>query len=241
MRLDLEHLGDRVKHIDRSRINLALEITVPGTIALAEFLPDIDIAVSIEPLEFLERMAVIAEQSGRIAVERRYDPLGNSKLDVVNLRLLGSGSDSEFGGQLIARDDRPGRVLVEMRAGWGPGRPTRATYCASATELILPLLKVYNRDYAARHRLRVQKTGRRGYKLSAQTKTLFERFAVLANTSSLHKLDWDRFYAFVRESRQELPEPEVEAMLIEHGFSKQSAGRLADIYVHLWAFKRARW
>mgnify|MGYP003576450751 CR=1 FL=1 len=209
---------------------------------MAEFLPGIDIAVSIEPREFLDRMAVIGEQIGHFTVERHYDAIRNGKLDIVNFRYLGSSPHTEVGGQLIGRDDIPGRVLVEMRAHWwDPDPPTRASYCAAASELMLPLLKFYNRTYDTRYRFRIQNADLKGTKLKSRTKILFERFAVLANTASLHPLDWDRFYAFVREGRQELPGYELRAMLIARGFSSEKAEHLSEVYVHLWNFKRRKW
>ncbi len=209
---------------------------------LAEFLPGIDVAVAVEPKAFLERMAVIAEQSGRFTVERRYDALGNGKLHVVNLRYRRGSPHRNVGGQLIARDDLPGRVAIEMRAElWNPDPPTRAVYRMTAAELMLPLLKIYNRNYRTRHRFRVREMSSRGPKPSSRTKVLFERFAVAANIASLHQLDWERFYAFVRESRQELPEPEIRGMLVGYGFPADKAERLVDIYVHLWNFKRRKW
>ncbi len=188
-------------------------------------------------------MAVIAEESGWFTVERHYDSgLLKSVLDIVNFRYVGNSPHTGVGGQLIARDDIPGRILLEMRAErWDPDPPTRAIYCGVATELMLPLLKTYNRTYSTRHRFRVQKAILKGTRLSPLTKTLFERFAILANTSSLHPLDWDRFYAFVRESRQELPGYELRAMLIDRGFSSEKAQHLSEIYAHLWNFKRRKW
>ncbi|MDF0541167.1 hypothetical protein PX699_02330 [Sphingobium sp. H39-3-25] len=209
---------------------------------MAEFLPSIDIAVSVEPREFLERMAVIGEQAGQFTVERHYDAIKDGKLDVINFRYLGSSPHMEVGGQLIGRDDLPGRVLVEMRAHWWDPDPlTRASYCTAASELMLPLLNIYNRTYDTRYRFRVQNTVLKAAKLSTRTKMLFERFVVLANTASLHPLDWDRFYALVREGRQQLPGYELRAMLIARGFSNEKAEHLSEVYAHLWNFKRRKW
>lgn len=209
---------------------------------MAELLPSIDIAVSIEPREFLERMAVIGEQIGQFSVERHYDATKNGKLDIINFRFLGSSLHTEVGGQLIGREDIPRRVLVEMRAyRWNPDPPTRASYYTAASELMLPLLKVYNRTYDTRYRFRIQNTVLKAAKLSTRTKMLFERFVILANAASLHPLDWDRFYALVREGRQEIPGYELRAMLIARGFSKEKAEHLSEVYAHLWNFKRRKW
>lgn len=209
---------------------------------MAELLPSIDIAVSIEPREFLERMAVIGEQTGQYSVERHYDAIKGGKLDIINFRFLGSSPHTEVGGQLIGRDDIRRRVLVEMRAHWwDPDPPTRASYSRAASELMLPLLKIYNRTYDTHYRFRIQNTVLKAAKLSTRTEILFDRFVVLANTASLHPLDWDRFYALVREGRQELPGYELRAMLIARGFSNERAEHLSEVYAHLWNFKRRKW
>ena len=83
---------------------------------LREWLPGIDIAISIEPREFLERMAVIGEQSGQFTVERHYDAIKNGELDIINFQYLGDTAHTGVGGQLIAREDRPGRILVGMQS-----------------------------------------------------------------------------------------------------------------------------
>jgi hypothetical protein len=104
--------------------------------------------------------------------------------------------------------------------------------------LIGPLLKLYNQQKRSRLRLRVEKANRREPRLPPQTSKLFKRFAVLANHSSLHPLDWQRFYEFVRLSRGEASEPTLAALLVKEGFSRSKAEYVADIYGHLWAFKR---
>lgn len=214
----------------------------PESNVLSESLPGIDIAVAVEQRQFLERMAVIAEQSGQFKVERHFDAINNGALDIVNFRYLGRSPHDGVGGQLIGRDDRPGRILVEMRAEhWDPELPTRAVYRAAADDLMLPLLRAYNCTFGARYRFRVQKPGLKGFVPSPLTITLFDRFAILANTHSLHPLDWDRFYTFVRESRQEIPGHELRAMLVARGFSRDKAEHLAEIYAHLWNFKRRKW
>jgi hypothetical protein len=205
---------------------------------MREALPDIDIAIREHTRQFLEGMALIAEESGQFVVERHFDPFQNGKLDVVNLRCLAETGHADGGGQLIAREERPNRVLVEMRARqWRPDPPTREAYGAFAKALIVPLLEVYNRAHKVRYRLRIQREGP-VFPITDRTMTLFEQFAALANTASLHALDWERFYRFIRDSRQELPEHRLRSMLIAEGFSAEKASHLVELYEHLWAYKR---
>lgn len=209
---------------------------------MMDALPNIDIAVSTDLRDFLENMAVIGEQAGHFTVERHFDTMGADGIDVINFRYLGASEHDAPGGQLIRRPDKPGRILVEMRAErWEPDPPDRETYCAVANQLMRPLLAAYNRRFAARYRMRIGKPGGKPRKLSPRTRLLFDRFANLANVRSLHPYDWRRFYALVREGRQELPDSELRRMLVEKGFPREQAERLAEIYLHLWAFKQHRW
>lgn len=206
-----------------------------------QYLPAIDIAVPEAPRRFLERVANIAEVSGSFKVERHYDAVGTPGFDVLNLRYLKQLPHAKVGGQLIARPELKGRIAVEMRAQtWWPDPPTYDSYCCAARSIIGPLLIAYNREVGTKHRLRIQNPRQLEPKLPPRSAKLFKTFAVLANTSSLHSLDWRRFYEFVRASRNQLYEEELSRLLVKEGFSKSYAGRIAEIYRHLCEFKRSR-
>jgi hypothetical protein len=184
-------------------------------------------------------MADIGQQSGGYEIERHFDALGEEGYHVVNFRYLKLSPHDEAGGQLIAYKDSKNRIAVEMRAStWNPDPPSRGTYCEAARTIIGPILKKYNRTYSTRHRFRIEKAPGHFVKISMKTGEMLNRFAVLANKSSLHPLDWKRFYEFVRKSRQELPNDQLSSLLAEKGFSGSYAEHLAEIYEHLWAFKR---
>lgn len=208
---------------------------------VSHWLPDIDIAVVGEPRQFLSQMAEIALSSERFDVEHHRDVLGTVRFEGVNFRLREESHHRELGFQLIAHPDAPGRVAIEIRAQrWSPDPPTYTAYCEAARSLVGPLLTVLNRNNSTRYRLRIERQGTGRFKVSPYSSALLERFALLANTSSLHPLHWKRFYALVREGRQEIPETQLRASLIESGFSKTTAQKLAELYGHLWAFKRFR-
>ncbi|WP_337287888.1 hypothetical protein [Candidatus Methylomirabilis sp.] len=188
-------------------------------------------------------MADIAEKSGSFTAERHCDALGQEGFDVVNLRFTKPSPHSGLGGQLIVRPDaKNGTVEVEIRAErWSPNDPpSYETYCTAAKELIAPLLSSYNRQSHTRHRMTIFTKERLEPKLQPQSAKLFKRFTVLANTSSLHPLDWRRFYEFVRDSRSRLCEEDLARLLIKDGFPEQYAWHIAEIYGHLYEFKRLR-
>jgi len=208
---------------------------------MAELLPGIDIGVRVEATEFLEQMAVLGENSGKFQVERHNILPGKYRTDIVNFRLIGESIHEDHGFQLIAYDDRPGRVNVEMRAArWLPDPPTEAVYIEAAQGLVGELLRQYNREFSSRYRLRIGARHGKAFAMSERTTTLLERFIILTNISSLHFYDWQRFYALVREGRQEIPDYLLRSHLTKAGFSSQRAAELAEIYTHLWAFKKLR-
>lgn len=61
------------------------------------------------------------------------------------------------------------------------------------------------------------------------------RFALLANQSSLHPYDWNRFYGFIsiaHRLRCKWGHYKVKALLCEYGLKPEKAERLAEAYWH---------
>lgn len=220
-------------------INYTLEtIRQSLEVFMADLLPEIDIAILDDPRVFMNRIAKVCADLGTFDIEKHFGCLGDPEFDIVNFRYKGRSQHVDLGGQLIRRPASTARVAVEMRAArWDPDPPTRDAYVASARLVFGPALTAYNRRYGRRYRFRVW-NAQYGPKPSKRTLMLLDRFSVIANQSSLHPLDWRRFYEFVRDSRQELRFEVLESLLIERGFSKGKANQLAEVYAHLWAYKR---
>jgi hypothetical protein len=184
-------------------------------------------------------MMSLAQSKRHMVVEFCQDTFGNEGLHFANFLLSGSSQHSRSGGQLIVRPDEV-RVCVEMRsAQWPSDYPTRNEYIEFAREVFGPLLRFYNREFGTHHRMRVPRP-RLSNQLSPKAMCLLEQFAVLANKRSLHPLDWERFYLFVRNSRFEAPEGILGPLLIKRGFPIEKARMLAELYHHLWNFKKLR-
>tara|TARA_R110000772_G_scaffold31555_3_gene77789 strand:+ start:608 stop:1102 length:495 start_codon:yes stop_codon:yes gene_type:complete len=159
---------------------------------------------------------------------------GRPYLEIINFRFTEESPHDGLGFQLIAHRDTPNRVSVEVRArSWSPNPPTRSVYCEAAKHLTGEMLKVYNKTYDARLRLRMVSRDHHQFTMTKRTASLLDSFMVLANTSSLHPLDWKRFYALVREGRQEVPVGELRAALRKAGFSLEKADYLSELYEHL--------
>lgn len=207
---------------------------------MADLLPAIDIKISVEPSLFLQRMMAIGRQTGRFAIELVDDRAGGTRMEIANFRLTADGPHERHGFQLIAREDKV-RIQVEMRAQrWSLEPPSRAVYERAARDLVGGMVKSYNRSSGTRHRLRIGAREAKPFKLSQRTNTLLGRFATLANTHSLHPFDWRRFFELVREGRQEIPGHILRERLERAGFTPERARELAQLYVHLWEFKRLR-
>lgn len=203
------------------------------------WLPAIDIAVPTDHATFLGDIAAIGAASDLFDIDRHRDSFGRSGMDVVNFRSRAQASHQGLGFQLISRPDMPTRILVELRAArWNPNPPTREVYTEAARQCVAPMLRAYNRTNTTHYRLRIERTQRERFRLSDGTRVLLDRFALLANTTSLHPLDMQRFYELVRASRQEIPEGALRPLLIGRGFPPATADRLSELYSHLWAFKR---
>lgn len=208
---------------------------------MAEALPAIDIKVSVEPALFLERMIAIGRETEQFTIEHVDDWAGGMQMAVVDFRLRGKSPHAGHGFQLIAREETPDRIQVEMPAQrWSPEPPTRAVYEQSARELVGGLVRRYNGSFGTRHRLRIGAREARPFRLSPRSETLLDRFVTLANTHSLHPFDWRRFYALVREGRQEIPGHVLRERFERAGFAAETARELAQLYAHLWEFKRLR-
>ena len=72
-------------------------------------------------------------------------------------------------------------------------------------------------------------------KLSSKVQTVFDEFISQANKSSLHPLDWNRFYSFICASyrfRSKLPGFEIKELLLKEGFPQDVASDLSSVYDH---------
>lgn len=208
---------------------------------MTHWLPDIEIAITGPVDTFLDEIAELGRASGRFDVERVHDGAGIRGYHAVNFRLRENGIHQDLGLQLLSPPHRPNPIRVEARARrWSPDPVTHDVYVEATRSLLKPLLTAWNKIHATRYRLKIERFEQDRRRPTERTQELVERFALLANTSSLHPLDWNRFYLLVREGRQEIPEHELRAMLKQRGFTAEKAGYLAELYGHLWAFKRLR-
>ncbi|MDR6530231.1 hypothetical protein J2800_000967 [Caulobacter rhizosphaerae] len=205
---------------------------------MSSWLPDIDIAIACDRACFLDGLAELGRASGRFEVERFDQAMGEVGYEAARFDWRAQSPHRDLGFVLMSPPDRPTPIRVELTAQrWSPDPPTYDAYVAAAQMMVKPLLSAWNKAQATRCRLRIERCGAGRWEPTARTSQLVKRFAILANAASLHPLDWGRFYGLVREGRQRIPEANLRAMLVEHGFASQKAEDLAELYAHLWAFK----
>jgi len=208
---------------------------------LSHWLPAIDIAIKGDRALFLDEVAALARVGERFKVERLRDCVGIAGYHAINLHLCDPSPHQDLVVQFLSPPETPAMIRVELSAGrWSPDPATNAIYVDMAKTLVGPLLSAWNKQHGDRYRMRIERPGRNRFIPSERTDDLLNRFAVLANTSSLHPLDWNRFYQLVREGRQKIPVQVLRTRLIGAGFSADKADDLAQVYGHLWAYKQLR-
>jgi hypothetical protein len=160
-------------------------------------LPDIKINIDTDPQKFLEQMQQIALETRQFNVELHKD-FSEQGLDILDISLQSSNLHVGLFGQFIAMSNKPTIIQVEIRAErWYPEPPTYKIYVESATEIIKPLLQLYNSSFGARHCLVIESAASLKPKLSPRANQRFKEFVTLANKQILHPLDWQRFYYFI--------------------------------------------
>jgi len=88
-----------------------------------------------------------------------------------------------------------------------------------------------------------KRTYKRSKALPAGAQVRFDTFLHCANISSLHPLDWQRFYIFTQychTRRVKLSEEQMFQLLLESYFREQYARHIADIYGHIRDFLKLR-
>jgi hypothetical protein len=201
--------------------------------------PSISINARPDPYAFIQRMAQLASIGAGFVVESHSDHIGGDELNILNLYIAEDGDGAKSGVQLIATN-REQKIQVESYLNRSPGTShTRHSYVEFTRRSLCPLLKQYNKIFGTYHRLVCKKPSKQPL-LTPHSELLFNRFSTLANTRSLHPLDWERYYLFIRNSRVEAPHGALQSLLIKKGFSINMARMLSDTYHHLWAFKKLR-
>lgn len=136
--------------------------------------------------------------------------------------------------KLIASEVGSEPVDVRLSADqWHPELNYRV-YTETARQLMVPLLREYNREYGSRLQLGIP--GPRTLpRLPKQAKEILQRYLACANTSYAHPVDLPLFYDFVihcHEHRVSLMSDDLRALLLAEGLPADAAEELTNIYDH---------
>jgi hypothetical protein len=204
-------------------------------------LPDIRIKADIPPPEFVRRMSTLAAQNKMYSTEYREEVFEFNGLSYLSLSLQKQSPHVELKGLLVSSPGPPAHVDIEVSATrWNPDPPTYEAYVQAARAIFDPLLRDYNRQHGARVRMCIQSRAQLEPKLPAGAQKLFTSFAGCANKGSLHPLDWQRFYEFIRHCyrcslnrrSRRITEDDVQRLLVAAGFTEGYAKYIADVFQH---------
>jgi len=206
---------------------------------IIELLPPIAINIDIHPKVIQKRIMELAKESGNYELQTFSDPMC---MDIINFIPRENLGHDDLHGQLIYEYNKEDQIRVEIRAKtWNPENPTREVYLEAAHHIFDDLIKDYNSRYKKRYRMRVVKE--KSPDLPPKATKALKKFTFLANKTSLHSLDWERLYQFVRvchATRANPPKGIMWGILSKEGFDDKKAEYIADIASHLLVFMRCK-
>jgi hypothetical protein len=216
-----------------------------------DLLPGIDVRIHGEVVEFMARLAEVAERSEKFRVEERSDEaLLAIRMRVLNIYPLFNTPHDGLFGQFVYTPRFKSRMHLEVAAlRWSSGQPTREkcrptyeVYVSTARSIFEQLIKSYNRMYSAKLRLNIESRESVEPKLPPGATKAFKYFAVSANRSILNPSDWKRFYMFAQychTRRVSLCEESLVRILVRASFSEGESRDIAHVYGHIRAFLKA--
>ena len=210
-------------------------------------LPEIRLTVQEAPFMVLERLqAIPSAEKMTVSIERIPGSRGSGPGRMLVATPSGQYVHEGLLCQFIAEAPETAQLRVCLRAcRWQPDDPpTYAIYTQAAKEVVKPLLDAYALQHGRRYRLRIPSRSSLEPHLPAGTNQMLCSFTRLANKTTLHHLDWDRFYRFIRHCHNHRVRCEfgdLRRLLVKAGFDEEKAERLADIYHHGRSILRPDW
>lgn len=125
--------------------------------------------------------------------------------------------------------------IIQIKAIASQWNPSYEVYVDIIKELFAKPIKLYNKLYKRRYRLRIPKQESCLPQLIPRLKDQFKKFAFSANKRNLHPYDWNRFYQFVFDScryQPSLTEEDMRYHLQKAGFNKEQSSYIANVFRH---------
>lgn len=198
---------------------------------MEDILPNIAIAIDVEPQLFLDRMAAVVAEANLGYTSRPLD------YSVVGRLALGLDPTTENGitGQLLIDPQTPTQVQIQVQNDWNPDPPSYEQYIAAVRELLYPLLQAYSQTYGTPLQLDIQSKADTEPVVPPSVQRFFSQFVTAANVQIPHPKDWERWYQFIRGCHANevmLDEQDVVRLLFNVGFIEEKAHDLANVYAH---------
>lgn len=203
-------------------------------------LPEITLRIKEEPKQFLLQMNSILKKEvksgkakmtikSKLNLHGDFDPMTvefSPDLHEIHEGIVGMFESWPKEGLVI-------RIEAEA-SRWKP-QLSYEVYVNAIRELFVKPIKLYNKLYKRRYRLRIPKQESWLPRLIPRLKDQFEKFSFLANKRCLHPYDWNRFYQFVFDScryQPSLTEEDMRYHLQKAGFNKEQSSYIANVFRH---------
>jgi len=207
-------------------------------------LPASTVRIDIPYLDFFNRLAIVAEEYGKVRAIQKHRPGPLHCVDILELHTASHPVHEGLFVQLIHTMDSGNNVRVEVRARrWGSDNNlTFEIYVEALNYVFRKLLATFNKKYGSRYRLVIQSKIACEPSLSPKAREAFDVFVNGASKSDPHPSDWKYFYYFCRIChvyRAHSNEEDVFRLLLLAGFTEELARNLATVFGHLRAFQNS--
>jgi len=209
-----------------------------------DILPAIGIAIREPPFTVLGRLHALASTQ---ALHVSFKPwrLGHTPGRILEVAPAVALDHRGLLAQLIADTSEVERLRVGILADkWKPDPPTYASYVRAAKEVLQPLLRAYQKRHGQLYRLGIPLRRSLKRRLPTGARTVLGSFTSLANKTTLHPLDWQRFYSFIyycHVHRVSCGCDDLRQLLVGAGFREEKADHLANIYYHGRGLLKPEW
>ncbi len=203
-------------------------------------LPEITLRIKEEPKQFLLRMDSILKEevkSGKEKMTVKSELDLHSDLHPMTVGFSPNLHEIHEGLVGMFESCPKEMAIIHIKAIASQWKPQLSyeVYINAIRELFAKPIKLYNKLYKRRYRLRIPKQESCLPRLIPRLKDQFEKFAFSANKRCLHPYDWNRFYQFVFDScryQSSLTEEDVRYLLQKSGFNEEQSNYIANVFHH---------
>lgn len=207
---------------------------------MEEFLPNISLKTDCDERLFLSRINSLQKYFCEI---NKMEYLQNEVVEgedsiILEPKILGGNEDLAL--LIFNLENNKSHVYIELHISELNGiSPTYNLYVSEVKRIFTPILKLYNKHFHSRLRLKIESKKSLEIYLPPKAKFLFNRFANNIKKNISHPSDWERFYLFVwhcHSKNVKINSDEMEILLLQTGFQKNNAKYITDVYTRIRDF-----